>query len=72
MFDQDHPEYHINTWDAGWYQIKGMLKKYIPEELKEFNVLYKQLENRMRPLVVELEFLYDYPGYEIKHKKSPI
>lgn len=58
QFNQNHPEYHINTWDAGWYQIKGLLKEYDPEGLKQFNELYKQLEDRMRPLVYELGFLY--------------
>ena len=57
-FNQKHHEYHINTWDAGWYQIKGMLKEYDHQGLKEFNNLYKQLEDRMRPLVYELGFLY--------------
>ena len=57
MFNEDHPEYHINTWDAGWYQIKGVLKEYMPEELKEFNEIYKELGDRMRPLVYELGFL---------------
>lgn len=58
QFNQAHPEYHINTWDAGWYQIKGLLKEYDPEGLKQFNELYKQLEDRMRPFVYELGFLY--------------
>lgn len=58
QFNQEHPEYHINTWDAGWYQIKGMLKQYDSEGLKQFNELYKKLEDRMRPLVYELGFLY--------------
>jgi len=58
FFNQEHPEYYINTWDAGWYQIKGMLKEYMPDELKDFNILYKQFEDRMRPLVYELGFLY--------------
>lgn len=57
MFNEDHPEYHINTWDAGWYQIKGLLKEYMPDELKEFNEMYKALGDRMRPLVYELGFL---------------
>lgn len=69
LFAQEHPEYHIETWDAGWYQIKGLLKEYMPDQLKEFNQLYKSFEDRMRPLVVELGFLYDYPGYE-KEKPS--
>lgn len=58
MFNQEHPEYHINTWDAGWYQIKGLLKEYMPDDLKEFNKLYKEFEDRLRPLVYELGFLY--------------
>lgn len=57
-FDKKHPEYHIMSWDAGWYQIKGMLKEYDSDGLKQFNELYKQLEDRMRPLVYELGFLY--------------
>lgn len=57
-FNQKNLDYHINTWDAGWYQIKGLLKQYDPEGLKQFNELYKQLEDRMRPLVYELGFLY--------------
>lgn len=53
-----HPEYHINTWDAGWYQIKGILKEYMPDELKQFSELYKQFGDELRPLVYELGFLY--------------
>ena len=59
MFNEDHPEYYINTWDAGWYQIKALLKEYMPNELKEFNEMYKALGDRMRPLVYELGFLME-------------
>lgn len=58
QFNLEHPEYHINTWDAGWYQIKALAKEYTPDDLKEFNDLYKALGDRMRPLVYELGFLY--------------
>lgn len=57
LFNQEHPEYQINCWDAGWYQIKGLLKEYHKEELDEFNKLYKDLEDKMRPMVYELGFL---------------
>ena len=57
LFNMEHPQYHVNTWDAGWYQIKGILKEYNKDGLKEFNALYTELENRMRPLVYELGFL---------------
>jgi hypothetical protein len=53
----EHPEYHLNTWDAGWYQIKLILKTFYPEKLKEFTKKYKDFEDRMRPLVYELGFL---------------
>ena len=59
LFNEDHPEYHINTWDAGWYQIKGLLKEYFPDDLEEFNQMYHQFEDRMRPLVYEFGFLYE-------------
>lgn len=57
-FNRKHP-YHINTWDAGWYQIKALAKEYTPDTLKMFNEHYKAFEDRMRPLVYELGFLYE-------------
>ena len=57
-FAYNHPEYHINTWDASWYQIKGILKEYMPDELKAFSELYGEFADELRPLVYELGFLY--------------
>lgn len=57
MFNDEKSEYQINNWDCGWYQIKGLLKSYMPDELKEFNELYKAFGNRLRPMVYELGFL---------------
>lgn len=57
-FAEKHPEYHINTWDAGWYQIKAIAKEYCKEDLVKFNELYTQFSDRLRPLVYELGFLY--------------
>jgi len=54
---EEHPEWHLNTWDAGWYQIKLILKKYFKDDLKEFNLLYKKFENRMREGVYKFGFL---------------
>ena len=50
-------ENHLNSWDAGYAQLKLVWKEYFPEDFKEFRELYKSLENRMRPLVYELGFL---------------
>jgi len=48
---------HLNSWDAGYAQLKLVWKEYFPDEFKEFRQLYKNLEDRMRPLVYELGFL---------------
>ena len=57
MFNESHPEYQINNWDCGFYQIKALLKEFMPDDLKEFRTLYKQLADKMRPMVYELGFL---------------
>ena len=57
MFNESHPEYQINNWDCGFYQIKALLKEFMPDDLKEFRVLYKQLADKMRPMIYELGFL---------------
>lgn len=57
MFNESHPEYQINNWDCGFYQIKALLKEFMPDDLKEFIAIYKQLADKMRPMVYELGFL---------------
>lgn len=57
VFNEDNENYQIMNFDCGWYQIKGMLKEYMPNELKQFNDLYKKLAEKMRPLVYEIGFL---------------
>ena len=58
MFSEEHPEYQLDKcWDAGWYQIKALLKEYMKDELKEFQTLYKTLADKMKPQVYELGFL---------------
>lgn len=56
-FNKYHPKYNINTCDAGWYQIKFMLTKYMKKELELFEDMVKNLEDKMRSLVYELGFL---------------
>jgi hypothetical protein len=53
-----HPEFHLNTWDAGWYQVmNGLLKTNFKKELKDFREQYKAFEDRLRPGVFEFGFL---------------
>jgi len=48
---------HLKSWDAGYAQLKLLWKEYYADDFKEFRELYKNLEDRMRPLVYELGFL---------------
>jgi len=57
LIAQSHPEWHINTWDAGWYQIKLLLKEIMPDQFKAFQLEYKQFEARMREGVYKFGFL---------------
>jgi hypothetical protein len=57
VVNKDHPEYQINNWDAGFYQVKAMCKEYSPGLLKNFNAVFKKLSDKMRPMVYELGFL---------------
>ena len=57
LFNDEHPEYQILNADCGWYQLRALIKEYIPNELKEFQKLYKDLSDKMRPMVYELGFL---------------
>jgi len=57
MFNEEHPEYQINNWDCGWYQIKALAKEFAKDNLNEFKELYKKLADKMRPMVYQLGFL---------------
>lgn len=56
-FNVNEPKYQINNWDAGWYQIKALVNFYKKSELNKFNIAFKILEDKMRPLIYELGFL---------------
>jgi hypothetical protein len=52
------PEYHLNAWDAGYWQIRTALERAGMESyLVDMKAKYKLLEDKMRPLVYELGFL---------------
>ena len=56
-FDEDHPEYQINNWDAGFYQLKKLWDERLKTDFSEFKEVYKNLADKMRPMVYELGFL---------------
>lgn len=71
---QLHPEYHLNTWDMGYYQMNKLIKDCgdlaLQEEFKKFRELYKALDEKLYPLVYELGFLKGDPWEYKKFSKS--
>ena len=57
LMSDTNPEYHLNSWDSGYAQMKLVWKEYFKEDFDQFRLEYKKLEERMRPLVYELGFL---------------
>jgi hypothetical protein len=49
----------IDTWDAGWYQIRRCLTEHnlAANEIKELNKANEQLANKILPLIEEFGFL---------------
>jgi len=54
-----HPDWHLQTWDAGWYQTKLILKNEpdLKKDFDDFKELYKKFEDRMREGVYKFGFL---------------
>lgn len=59
LFNESHPEYQINNWDCGFYQLKALLKEFMQDDLKAFHTLHKQLGDKIRQQVYELGILRD-------------
>lgn len=57
LFNDEYPEYQINNWDAGWYQVKALASQYAKADMEKFRELFKALADMMRPKVYELGFL---------------
>lgn len=56
-FSKEHPEFHLDSWDAGYCQLKRLWKKKHKEKFKAFAKSYKRLENKLRNEVYQLGFL---------------
>lgn len=57
MMSEEHPEYHLDSWDAGYAQLKLVWEQYHNEEFKAFRKAYKAFEDRLIPIVYEVGFL---------------
>ena len=56
-YESTYEDRHLRAWDAGWYQLKEVFKKYLPDDFKQFTQLFKQLGDELRPLVYSVGFL---------------
>lgn len=59
IVNRERPELNANTWDAGFYQLKGIANTIVSHknDIKIIMDAYKEFGNRLRPLVYELGFL---------------
>ena len=57
IWHEENPEYHLDTWDAGYAQHRELWKKHFKKEFDVFKELYKEFGNRMREGVYKFGFL---------------
>jgi hypothetical protein len=58
-YHNDYSVHNLQCWDAGWYQIKKVLKRCYPEELNKFGELYNVFNKQMVDGVYKFGFLPD-------------
>jgi len=56
-FSLENPKYNLDSWDAGYAQLKLICKDFAKEEFDFFREKYRTFENRQRNLVYEIGFL---------------
>ena len=56
-FNGRFPEYQVCNWDAGFYQLKWLIKDNSIEEFRKFQLMYRKFEESIRPLVIDCGFL---------------
>lgn len=56
MFD-DYPEYYLNAWDAGWYQIKRINELFPAKSYDEFREVFAALKDKIARNVYQLGML---------------
>jgi hypothetical protein len=57
VVSREHPEYHLDSFDAGYIQLKYVWKEYFKDEFEAFRVLYRTLEERLRKVVYDVGYL---------------
>lgn len=56
-YSELHPEFHLDSWDSGYAQLKNLWKEFYSEDFTAFRNEYEKLGDLMRPMVYEVGFL---------------
>ena len=64
-FDTKNPEYQVMNWDAGFYQIKQILKDIDRDRFRKFNSEKNMIRDKFRHLVYECGYLRGQRVYNI-------
>lgn len=57
LADQEHPEWGVKNWDAGFYQIYKLIDEYKLDDLISFRESFKNLELKIEQFVYRLDML---------------
>lgn len=57
LANQEHPEWHVNNWDAGFYQIYKVTEKYRICDMEHFKNAFRSLEEKIQNRVYEFGIL---------------
>jgi predicted RNA methylase len=57
ILSEQHPEYHLDSWDSSYAQLKLVWKISFADEFKEFRANYKKFEDAIIPKVYDVGFL---------------
>lgn len=57
LANQEHPEWGVKNWDAGFYQIFRLIVTYKLDDLTSFRKLFKELELKIEQFVYQLGML---------------
>jgi hypothetical protein len=56
-YADQHPDLHLNAWDAGFYQLKHLWRDWFEDEYKELLDAWRALADQLRPGVYKYGFL---------------
>lgn len=54
---QEHPEWHVNRWDAGFYQVYKLVDYYKIDDMSNFKRHFQSLEEKIRNSVYKFKML---------------